>query len=64
MARPKKVVGKPKATAVRLPQDLHARLQATADERGTSVNHLIVLAASYYLDRLPPLMPGDVSKAS
>lgn len=44
-------------TAVRLPRELHERLQSTATERGTSVTHLMTLAAELFLDNLPPLDP-------
>lgn len=43
------------STQVRLPKDLHARLAEIADERDTSINHLMVKAAQRYLDHLPPL---------
>lgn len=59
MARPKRTADRV-ATAVRLPRDLHERTADVADERGTSVNHLIVKALQMYLDRLPPLdVPTD-----
>lgn len=58
MSRPK-VHGDRITTAVRLPADLHERLKVTAAERDTSVNHLLVRAAMYYLDnRLGPLGGG------
>lgn len=47
------------AVAVRMPKELHERLRTTADERDTSVNHLMVKAAQAYLDRLPPLEPEE-----
>lgn len=43
------------ATAVRLPESLHERLQREAEARDTSINHLLAKAANYYLDRLPPV---------
>lgn len=55
MPRPKKFTEPRVTTAVRLPVDLHARLQATAEERDTSVNHLIVKATDFYIRHLPPL---------
>jgi hypothetical protein len=45
------------ATAVRIPKDLYRKLKHEASERDSSVNHLLVKAAEYYLDRLPPLDP-------
>jgi hypothetical protein len=53
MTRPKTLDNRA-ATAVRFPRDLHQRLKDTADERGTSVNHLVVKAAQYYLDGCRP----------
>lgn len=52
------------ASAIRFPRDLHAEVTRVADERDTSVNHLVVKALRYYLHRLPPLeLPGE-AKAS
>ena len=45
-------------TALRLPDSLRERVQAAADDRGTSVNHLVIKALELYLEALPPL---DVS---
>ena len=45
-------------TALRLPDSLRERVQAAAEERGTSVNHLVIKALELYLEALPPL---DVS---
>jgi hypothetical protein len=55
MARPKRLSENRVTTAVRIPHDLHERLVKTADERGTSVSHLLLLGAERLLDRLPPL---------
>ena len=55
MARPKKYLEPRVTTAVRLPADLHRQLHEAAANRDTSVNHLIVKAAAFYLSRLPPL---------
>ena len=41
------------ATAVRLPEDLHARLQEHADMRDVSVNWLVTRAVEQFLDGLP-----------
>ncbi len=41
-------------TAVRLPADLHARLQEAADERDLSVNFLVIKAIEDFLDHLIP----------
>jgi predicted HicB family RNase H-like nuclease len=47
-------------TAVRLPEALHRRLTEEAEARDTSLNHLLVRAATYYLDHmLPPLGPVE-----
>lgn len=61
MPRPKKFQDKRITTAVRLPEALHQRLQQTADERDTSINHLLVKAAELYLRHLPPLVNPDIS---
>lgn len=45
-------------TAIRIPADLHRQLQKVAEERDTSINHLLVKAAEHYLGRLPPLEPA------
>jgi hypothetical protein len=47
-------------TAVRIPKDLYTKLKREANERDSSLNHLLVRAAEYYLDRLPPLEPVAV----
>lgn len=41
--------------SARLDKDLHARLQAAADERVVSVSLLVEKAVEDYLDRLVPL---------
>lgn len=53
MGRPS--MGKRVATAVRIPEDLHARLDATATERDVSINYLVTRAVERYLDTMPPL---------
>lgn len=45
-------------TALRLPESLRDRAHVAAEERGTSVNHLVIKALELYLEALPPL---DVS---
>jgi predicted DNA-binding protein len=45
-------------TALRLPDSLREKVQAVAEERGTSFNHLVIKALELYLEALPPL---DVS---
>ena len=42
------------ATAVRLPESLHKRLQQVAEDRDVSANLLITKAVGDYLDRLAP----------
>lgn len=59
MARPKRT-GERVATAVRFPKELHERAQEVADERDTSINHLVVKALRYYLDRLPTLEAPEI----
>lgn len=44
-------------TAVRLSPELHAELQAQAEERDVSVNFLINRAVEHYLRRLGPADP-------
>lgn len=41
------------ATAVRLPESLHRRLQLAASDRDVSANLLITKAVDDYLERLP-----------
>lgn len=55
MARPKKFHEKRVTTAIRLPEGLHERLHAAADERDVSVNLLVTHAVSEYLERLRPV---------
>lgn len=43
------------ATAIRLPESLHARLHAVARERDVSANLLVTHALRSYLDGLAPL---------
>ena len=57
MPRPKRAPENRRATAIRFPEDLHEELIRAADERGTSVNHLVVKAAEFYLNNLPSLEP-------
>lgn len=57
MGRPKKYLERRVTTAVRLPESLHRQLQEVADERDTSINHLITKAAQTYLTTLPALGP-------
>jgi len=52
----------PVATGIRFPRELHDRARREAKQRATSINHLVVNALEYYLDRLPPIEP--VEKAS
>ena len=52
------------ATAVRLPQSLHVRLHAVADQRDVSANRIVTKAITEYLDRLErfdPLADGGES---
>ena len=56
--RPKQFTEDRVTTAIRIPAGLHERLQAEAERRDTSINHLMVRAAAVYLDHhLPPLGP-------
>ena len=43
-----------RATAIRLPAALHARLREAASARQVSANLLVEHAISEFLDRLPP----------
>lgn len=63
MGRKKQFEERRVVTAVRLPEELHERLQRVAHERDTSVNHLIMKAAESYLSRLPPLDLPEESPA-
>lgn len=54
----KRLPGEPRVTtAIRIPESLHRQLEETAEARDTSINHLLVKAASHYLSHLPPLDP-------
>ena len=58
--RPRQYTEERITTAIRVPLSLHRRLQEEAGVRDTSVNHLFLRAASYYLDHvLPPLGPSE-----
>jgi hypothetical protein len=50
---PSQTTKKRVATAVRLPEDLHAELARQADERDVSVNFLVVRAVTKYLENAP-----------
>ncbi len=41
-------------TAVRLPEELHGELRLAADQRGFSVNFMVVKAVEDFLKRLIP----------
>lgn len=41
-------------TAIRFPDDLHARLKTEAEARGLSINFLVVKACEDFVDRLLP----------
>lgn len=41
-------------TAVRLPEDLHRKLQEHAEMRDVSVNWLVTRAVEQFIDQLPP----------
>jgi predicted transcriptional regulator len=43
------------STAARIPEDIHRRLRAAAEERDVSVNLLITRALDEYLARLQPV---------
>jgi len=53
MGRPRISEERRIATAVRLPESIHHRLQLAASDRDVSVNLLITKAVERYLDRLP-----------
>ncbi len=42
-------------TAVRLPEDVHRRLQEEAEARDVSMNYLVTKAANLLLEKLTPL---------
>lgn len=48
-------MGRRVRTVVRIPENLHARLDATATERDVSINYLVVRSIERYLDAMPPL---------
>lgn len=51
------------ATAIRLPEDLHAELQHAAEARDVSVNFLVTRAVYHYLNQLGPADPLDPASA-
>jgi hypothetical protein len=53
MGRPRVSDERRIATAVRLPESLHRRLQLAATDRDVSANLLITKAVDEYLQRLP-----------
>ena len=55
MARPRVYLEPRVPTAVRLPESVHHRLRAVAEERDVSANLLVTRAVEEYLDRLPAL---------
>lgn len=61
MARPRKF-GPRVTTAVRVPEELHARLAAVAEDHDTSINHLMVRAADYYLEHVLRRFPETSSR--
>jgi predicted DNA-binding protein len=42
-------------TAIRFPNELHDHLKQAADERGLSINYVVVKAVEEFLDRLIPV---------
>jgi len=58
MGRPRSYLEPRRATALRLPVALHARLRAEADARLVSANLLVERAITELLDRLPPADTG------
>lgn len=52
------------ATAVRLPESLHAELQQQADDRDVSVNFLVVRAVTQYLENAPDPLALERAAAS
>lgn len=55
MPRPR-VYDEPRvATAVRLPKELHERVQRAAEERQVSANYIVVRAIERYLDCMIPV---------
>lgn len=55
MGRRKTYIEKRVATAFRLPESVHARLVAAAEERDVSANLLATRAISKFLEELPAL---------
>lgn len=53
MGRPRVSSERRIATAVRLPESIHRRLQLAANDRDVSANLLITRAVDEYLERLP-----------
>lgn len=53
MGRPRVSDERRIATAVRLPESIHRRLQLAASDRDVSANLLITKAVDDYLERLP-----------
>lgn len=53
MGRPRVSDERRIATAVRLPESIHRRLQLAASDRDVSANLLITRAVAEYLERLP-----------
>ena len=41
-------------TAIRFPDEIHEQIRKAADERGLSINFLVVKATEEFLDRLIP----------
>jgi predicted transcriptional regulator len=50
------------ATAVRLPKQLHQRIQRAADERQVSVNYIVERAIERYLERMVPVAELDLER--
>lgn len=42
------------ATAIRFPEEVHEQLRVAAEERGLSINYLVVKAVEDFLGRLIP----------
>jgi predicted HicB family RNase H-like nuclease len=49
------------ATAVRLPEDLHRKLQEHAEVRDVSVNWLVTGEVEMFIDQLPPREPVEAT---
>jgi hypothetical protein len=47
-------------TALRFPPELHDQLRAAADERGMSINSLVIHLVEYGLPRLRPASPASL----